>query len=385
MDIFQKLNRLSEQMDVEQDEESTISSCSKSLPIDRVYISHAIMPNGKKLSLLKTALTSACENNCFYCAFRSGRDFHRATFQPDELANSFISLYNAGIVKGIFISSGIFNGGIHTQDRLIDVAEILRNKLGFLGYIHLKIMPGAEFDQIARSMQLADRVSINLEAPNANRLYRIAPRKVYFEQLMTPIHWIDQIRQTNDPYQGWKHRWPSSSTQFVVGAAGENDTELLTTTELLYHKYHLKRAYFSKFKPVPDTPLADSSGELPIRELRLYQASFLLRDYGFELSEIPFDSDGNIPRNNDPKYHWAKMNLTHAPAEINQARKQELLRIPGIGPKSAQSILDKRRFHKFTCVEDLKKIGVNTNKIAQFILLNGKKPPFQPSFISFDL
>jgi len=384
MDAFQKLGLLSEQMDVEQDEYTTISSCHKPLSIDKIYISRALLPNGKKLRLLKTALTSTCENNCYYCAFRAGRDFRRATFQPDELAQSFISLFNAGVVQGIFISSGIFNGGIQTQDRLIEVADILRNKLDFRGYIHLKIMPGAEYDQIARSMQLADRVSINLEAPNADCLKRIAPRKAYFEHLLTPLHWIDHIRQSNDPYQGWGHHWPSSSTQFVVGAAGENDTEILTTTDLLYRQYHLKRAYFSKFNPVPDTPLAALTGESPTRELRLYQASFLLRDYGFRLSEIHFDKQGNIPQNHDPKYYWAKLHLSDSPIEINKAGKQELLRLPGIGPKYAQLIFDKRRIHQFKSIEDLGKIGVNTNRIAPFILLNGKRPPCQLLFTSFD-
>lgn len=384
MDMLQKLRLLSEHMDVEQDDDNIKTTCNKVLAIDKIYLSHAIMPNGKKLRLLKTALSSACENNCYYCAFRAGRDFRRITFVPDELAQSFMSLYNAGIVQGFFISSGIVNGGINTQDRLIEVAEILRNKLGFRGYIHLKIMPGAEFDQIYRTMQLANRVSINLEAPNAKRLSLIAPRKSFTEQLMPPIQWINEIRQSSDPYYGWNHNWPSSSTQFVVGAAGENDEELLSTTDMLYHHYGVKRAYFSKFKPISDTPLEGNTFESPLRELRLYQASFLLRDYGFKLVEIPFDINGNIPSNEDPKYYWAKNNLTNSPLEINQAGKQELLRLPGVGPKYAQSILEKRRIHKITCLEDLKNIGINTNKIARFVLLNGKRPPYQPSFISFD-
>ncbi len=383
MESIAKLCLLSEQMDVELDDKNE-TFCHQTLSEDHIFISHAIMPNGKKLRLLKTVLTSACENNCYYCAFRSGRDFRRATFQPDELANTFLSLYNAGVVQGIFISSGIIKGGLHTQDRLIDVAEILRHKLNFRGYIHLKIMPGSEFDQVVRGMQLANRVSINLEAPNAHRLALIAPRKSYLEELLTPIKWMDKIRQSFDPYQGWDHHWPSSSTQFVVGAAGENDSEILLTTDMLYHQLHLKRTYFSKFKPIDDTPLAGIPGESPTRELRLYQASFLLRDYGFKLNDIPFDIKGNIPQNSDPKYHWAKLHLTDSPIEINQAGKQELLRIPGIGPKSAQLILEKRRNHKIKSLEDLGKIGVNTHNIAPFILLNGKKPPLQKSFIIFD-
>ncbi len=383
MEKLEKLGLLSQQMDVEQDDDRSNLSCLPPVSQERIYISHAIMPNGKKLRLLKTALTSACENNCYYCAFRAGRDFHRATFQPEELAHTFISIYHAGLVQGLFISSGVINGGLCTQDRLIDVADILRNKLDFRGYIHLKIMPGAEYDQMLRSMQLADRVSINLEAPNEFRLASIAPRKSYFEELMTAIVWMDQIRKSQDPYYGWNHHWPSSSTQFVVGAAGENDTEILTTTETLYQKLHLKRAYFSKFRPISDTPFAEKSGESPARELRLYQASFLLRDYGYQLLDIPFDNGGNIPLHTDPKYSWAESHLIDSPIEINQAGKQELLRIPGIGPKSAQMILEKRCNHKIKSLDELGKIGVNTRKMSPFILLDGKKPAHQMSFYFF--
>ena len=211
MDSFNKLGLLSQQMDIEIESKDEVS-CISPINENRINISHALLPNGKKLRLLKTVLSSACENNCYYCAFRAGRDFHRITIKPEELAHTFLSLYNAGVVDGIFVSSGIIKGGVITQDHLIDVADILRTKMNFRGYIHLKIMPGSEYNQVFRSMQLANRVSINLEAPNNQRLAMIAPCKTNFESLLLPIRWVDQIRQSQDPYQGWNHCWPSSST-----------------------------------------------------------------------------------------------------------------------------------------------------------------------------
>ncbi len=153
---------------------------------------------------------------------------------------------------------------------------------------------------------------------------------------------------------------------------------------MLFQNLHLKRVYFSKFKPITDTPLFNTPGETPARELRLYQASFLLRDYGFKLEEIPLDKSGNMTHQSDPKYTWANLHLKEEPIEINQANKQMLLRIPGIGPKTAQLIIEKRRIHKITSLDELSKFIYNAPKIAPFILLNGKKPPIQQLFTFFD-
>ena len=176
-------------------------------------VHNAVMPGGKRIALLKTALTSACERDCHYCAFRQGRDFRRATFSPDELARLFIQLHRSGIAQGIFLSSGVAGGGPNTEDRLIATAEILRRRCKFRGYIHLKIMPGAERDQIETAMRLADRVSVNLEAPNTRRLRGLAPHKAFDQELLQRLRWIEDIRR------GRPGRWPSSTTQFVVGAA----------------------------------------------------------------------------------------------------------------------------------------------------------------------
>jgi predicted DNA-binding helix-hairpin-helix protein len=210
-------------------------------------ITHAMLPNGKRIALLKTALTSACERDCRYCGFRQGRDFRRVSFSPDELARLFMRMHRSDLVEGIFLSSGVAGGGPRTQDRLIAAAEILRRRYDFGDYIHLKIMPGAERDQVVAAMRLADRVSVNLEAPNTERLARLAPHKAFTKELLLRLRWMEEIRRE------LPGRWPSSSTQFVVGAAGESDVELLTTTEFLHRRLGLARAYFSGFSPVPDT------------------------------------------------------------------------------------------------------------------------------------
>ena len=348
---------------------------------DDIYVGQASLPNGQKIKLLKTLLTSACERNCNYCPFRAGRDFRRATFKPDEFAQTFMALHRAGAAEGLFISSGIANGGITTQDKLIATAEILRQKYQYEGYLHLKIMPGAERAQVERAMQIADRVSINLEAPNTKRLEMLAPKKQFLEELVEPLRWVDEIRRDQPDILGWRGHWPSSVTQFVVGAVGENDLELLHTTDYLYRKLHLRRAYFSPFNPIPDTPLENQPAESVKREHRLYEASFLLRDYGFGLEELPFEGDGNLPLNTDPKLAWAQTNLAETPIEINRASRSQLLRVPGIGLKGVEAILSGRRQNNIRSLVELRKIGVNPTRAAPFILLDGKRPAYQLSLI----
>ncbi len=335
------------------------------------FIHNAVMPGGQRIALLKTLLTSACERDCAYCAFRQGRDFRRATFTPDELARFFMQLHRKGIAEGIFLSSGVAGGGPRTQDRLIATAELLRTHYGFEGYIHLKIMPGAEQGQVLAAMRLADRVSINLEAPNAERLARLAPHKVFTEELLQRLRWVEDIRRE------LPGRWPSSTTQFVVGAADESDVELLTTTEFLHRQLGLARAYFSRFTPIPDTPLENHPPTPSLREHRLYQSSFLLRDYDFTVEELPFDTDGNLPLESDPKLAWARRHLTHAPIEVNTASRRDLLRVPGIGPKGVEKLLRERRRGRLRDLSDLRKLGIAVRRVAPFILLDGHRPPYQ--------
>ncbi len=385
MDAFTRLRMLSTDMDLEPAEDdghlratSTGVACSSSGAVPEV--SQAVLPNGRRISLLKTLQTSVCERNCFYCPFRAGRDFRRATIKPDEMATVFMSLYHAGVAEGIFLSSGVAGGSVRTQDQMIATAEILRERFAYRGYLHLKLMPGAGRDQVARAMQLANRVSVNLEAPNTHRLLSLAPRKAFFDELLQPMRWVDEIRRSQPATLGWNGRWPSITTQYVVGAVGETDRELLATTDSLYRELHLARAYFSSFRPIPDTPFENLPPTSPIREYRLYQASFLLRDYGFTLNELPLAEDGSLPQNQDPKAAWAADHLVERPVEVNRADRRQLLRLPGIGPTSADAILAARRLGRLSSLEDLRKIGVNPDRALPYILLDGHRPERQLTF-----
>ncbi|MCA9907248.1 MAG: radical SAM protein [Anaerolineae bacterium] len=333
-------------------------------------ISNVATPRGK-MPVLKTMITTACERNCYYCPFRAGRGkTKRVTFTPDELASALDQMGHAGHVEGMFLSSGIIKGSVTTQDKIIDSAEIIRRKYGYRGYVHLKIMPGAEYDQVRRAMQLADRVSINLEGPTPERLSALAPKKDFYSELLERIRWAQQLR-----VEGVR---ASTVTQFVVGAVGDTDLELLSLSSQLYRQSGLTRAYYSRFNPVLDTPFENLTPTLPLREHRLYQASFLLRDYAWDVEELPFQGAGDLRLDVDPKRAWADIHLLYAPVEIMQASREQLLRIPGIGPKGADAILKARRVGRLRDLAHLRAIGIAApERTAPYILLDGRKPPQQ--------
>jgi len=334
-------------------------------------VSQVMTPTGPK-PVLKTMMTTACERNCFYCPFRAGRSaMERITLQPDEMAQGFTRIQKAGLVDGLFLSSGIIGGSPRAQDKIIDTAEILRKKEGYRGYIHLKIMPGAEKEQVRRAMQLADRVSINLEGATEERLRLLAPKKDFWDELIQRLLWVEEIRR-NERVRA------SSVTQFVVGAVGDTDLELLALSEKLYRQAQISRAYYSAFHPVAETPFEDRPSVLPKREHRLYQASFLLRDYGWGVEDLGFGADQNLRLDVDPKQAWADIHLREAPIEINRADRTTLLRIPGIGPVSADRILAARGKGTLSNLFHLGQIGVpSPQKTAPYILLNGQRPEHQ--------
>lgn len=383
MDTLIKLQDIAVNMHLEPTEEvqtsPAVAPCGQALQRERqpqkeLGIFHAAA-GGRTVPILKTMLTTACERNCFYCPFRAGRNsYRRTTVKPEEMAKVTADMARAGLIRGLFLSSGIIGGGVKTQDRLIKTVEILRQQYGFRGYIHLKIMPGAEQAQVERAAQLADRLSINLEAPNDRRLHLLAPMKQFSDELVRPLQWVQQLRASQTPAHTWNGKWPSTVTQFVVGAVGESDVEILSTSEHLYRHERLTRTYFSAFSPIEDTPLEDVAAAPPLREHRLYQASFLFRDYGFTLEEMPFDDSGYLPLDEDPKLAWAKLNLFETPVEINQASRDELLRVPGIGPKSAHAILSARRKGTLRDLRDLQQIGVRTGRLENYVTLAGTRP-----------
>jgi predicted DNA-binding helix-hairpin-helix protein len=338
-------------------------------------ITHVSTPTGKR-KILKAMVTTACQMNCHYCPFRAGRSqMKRLTFTPDELASGLDTLQRAGKVEGMFLSSGIIKGSVTTQDKIIDTAEIVRNRYHYRGYLHLKVMPGIEYDQLYRLMQLADRVSVNLEGPTQERLNALAPKKDFQRELLSMLQLAEQIRRTH-PYE----KLASTVTQFVVGAVGDTDQELLSLSNRLYRQYGLTRAYYSGFSPVIQTPFENLPATDPLREHRLYQASFLLRDYGWKVEDLPFLTDGNMELALDPKRAWAERYLQEAPLEIMTARRDQLLRIPGIGPVGADAILKARRQGKLTSLTDLQKLGIRAPQQASpYILLSGRRPLAQLS------
>jgi len=336
-------------------------------------ITNVVTPQGKK-PILKTMMTTACQRNCFYCPFRAGRSkTQRVTFTPNEMAGAFDTLQRANRVEGLFLSSGIIKGSVTTQDKIIDTVEIIRNRYDYRGYIHLKIMPGVENDQLYRAMQLANRVSVNLEGPTQERLTALAPKKDFMGELLKMLQWAEEIRSQH-PYQ----KLAGTVTQFVVGAVGDTDLELLSISSRLYREMGLTRAYYSGFSPVEQTPFENLPSTDPLREHRLYQASFLLRDYGWKVEDLPFLPDGNMELELDPKRAWAEHYLREAPLEIMTADRQQLLRIPGIGPVGADAILKARRQGHLTDLSHLRKLNIRApEQAAPYILLDGRKVPTQ--------
>jgi len=349
-------------------------SCAQQPPDVRPYISHVTLPSGHRKPVLKVLQTSFCERNCHYCGFRAGRDVPRAELRPGALAAAFDQAQRRGLVQGLFLSSAVA-GSLRTMDLMVATAEIVRRRYDYRGYVHLKILPDAEQSQIERAVRLADRVSVNLESPNPERLQMLAPRKDFDRGLMLPL------RRAAAAIAAGRGRWTplGLTTQFVVGAVGEADHEILSTTQGLYDQVNLARAYFSPFAPVPDTPLQGQPAVSVTRQHRLYQADFLMRRYGFRLHDLAFDDCGNLPTGTDPKLAAARLHPELFPIEVNRAPKQLLLRVPGIGPVTARKIMRERRQATIRSLSHLRAIGVLVDRAAPFLLIDGRAAPQQLS------
>jgi putative DNA modification/repair radical SAM protein len=372
MDVQQKLNLLGSAAQAD----LACGSCGEGQKRVRDdigrWIYPAVHPDGRTVKMLKVLQTNACEKDCFYCATRRGRDMRRTTFQPEELASTFDQIQRANLAEAIFISSGVTGGGTRTMERMLATAELLRGKYAFRGYLHLKLMPGAESAAIERALRLADRVSVNLEAPSSEYLAKLSSTKRYTEELLAPLQIARKLIGSN-PALAKK----SMTTQFVVGAAGELDREILARTTQLYRDLALSRVYFSAFQPVENTPLDGHAPTPLVREHRLYQTDFLFRKYGFTFDDLIFDARGNLSTESDPKTVWAAAHPEYFPIELNRASKEQLLRIPGIGPLSATRILQARRANKFVTIEQLARVGADEKRAAPFVLLGGRQPARQ--------
>ncbi|MFH1382727.1 MAG: putative DNA modification/repair radical SAM protein [Chloroflexota bacterium] len=332
------------------------------------FIHRAALPNGGSVCLFKVLLTNVCINDCGYCVNQIGRDTPRCAFQPEELAMIFMELHRKRLVHGLFLSSGIGKDASRTMESMIKTVDILRHRYEFKGYIHLKILPGASFDCVEAGCQLADRVSINMEAPTVQHLAKLSRKKDLHNGILERMRWVKQLtaRQDNIVPSG-------QTTQFVVGAAGETDRDILLSTEALYGEIGLRRVYFSAFQPIRDSRLEELHATPPIREHRLYQTDWLFRIYGFSPGEIELalNESGNLALPKDPKLVIAQRQPWLFPVDVNRASYEELLRVPGIGPVSAQRIVDVRQEHSIFSLQQLKKMRVVTRRATPYIWFKG--------------
>lgn len=373
-DIQQKMQILSGEAEDEITEVPATQSIQEGVKHATGFLYNAKREGGGTTRLFKVLQTNACRYSCKYCFTSCAIKRKRTTFKPDELATTFISLNQQKRVEGLFLSSGIVPDPNTTMEKMLATVERLRLKEGYTGYIHLKLIPGTSFEYVERAVELADRVSLNLEAPNQARLNELAPDKEFASSMWGRLAWAAELMRRARA-EGRKAA-RSLTTQFVVGAAGESDRELLETVSRAHRELDLRRAYFSAFHPIERSPFADMPSEDPIRAARLYQADFMLRDYGFSADELPFDENGLLPRDRTPKQAWAERNL-HEPIEVNCASREMLLKVPGIGPRSVDRIIAARRQTTLRDLSQLRALGVTTNWAAPYVLLDGKRSAVQ--------
>jgi putative DNA modification/repair radical SAM protein len=343
------------------------SSSRKTSTMDRVGnaaaggICHSFTEGGRCISLFKTLLTNSCGYDCKYCQNSAHCKKTHAEYEPHELAKVFMSLYLGNYVEGLFLSSGIAKDPDATTQKMLDTVMILRNEHKFQGYIHFKVLPGADLDLIRQAAEHSDRLSINIEAPNRGRLDEISGMKDFDQDIVRRQQWI---RESSPP--------AGQTTQVVVGAGDETDEEVLDAASWEYDDMGLRRVYYSAFMPLDRTPLSERHGTSLEREHRLYCVDFMMRKYRIPLSdfECVFEG-GNLPPG-DPKVHLARLTLD-GPVDVNTAALDELLRVPGIGPQSAQRIIAIRRGReKVETRSQLHNIGVVLKRADPFIKIQGR-------------
>jgi predicted DNA-binding helix-hairpin-helix protein len=312
---------------------------------DGLWLYPATLPGGGTSIMLKTLLSSACTNDCRYCPLRSDRDVPRCTLAPEEVARVFMDYVRAEKVFGLFLTSGVLRSPDYTMDRMLAAVRILRRRYAYRGYVHLKIIPGASDGAIEEALRLASCVSLNVEAPTRRALAALSTRKDFERDIVRPIRLISRLTARGGPYAGVKQ-----TTQFIVGASDETDTEIVRATYGLYKRLRLNRVYFSAYQRGLGDPALPGERRTPgraqdllAREHRLYQVDWLIRKYGFRDDEIPFEPDGSLSLAADPKEIWARQHPERFPLDIHRADRCELLRVPGLGPVTVRRILELRR------------------------------------------
>lgn len=341
-------------------------------------ICHSFSADGRCISLLKILFTNECIYDCKYCVNRSGNDVVRTSFTPEEVCTLTMEFYRRNYIEGLFLSSGVLKSPNYTMELLYTVLYKLRHEHNFQGYIHVKAIPGADSRLIQMTGYLADRMSVNIELPTAESLRLLAPQKTR-KNILAPMRFVQQMSAENQyEIQTYRHVPKfvpaGQSTQMIIGATPESDYQILHVAESLYKKFDLKRVFYSAFIPVnEDKNLPSVKEQRPplLREHRLYQADWLLRYYHFEAGELLDEENPNFNAYLDPKCFWALRHLEEFPIEINYAAYDMLLRVPGIGYKSASRIVKARRMGMLD-FEDLKKMGVVLKRALYFITCKGK-------------
>ena len=349
-----------------------IGNCSKA------GICHSFSTDGRCISLLKILFTNECIYDCKYCVNRSSNDVIRTSFTPDEICTLTMEFYRRNYIEGLFLSSGILKNPNYTMELIYAALYKLRHVCNFQGYIHVKAIPGADPILIQKVGFLADRMSVNLELPTAESLRLLAPHKSR-KNILAPMRLVQEKSKENRQeltlYKSAPRFVPAGqSTQMIIGASPETDYQILRVAESLYQKFGLKRVFYSAFVAVNEDkalPARTSDGPPLLREHRLYQADWLLRYYQFEANELLNEKNPNFNIFLDPKCNWALNHLEYFPVEVNRASYDVLLRVPGIGYKSAGRIVKARRFGSLG-FEDLRKMGVVLKRALYFITCSGK-------------
>jgi predicted DNA-binding helix-hairpin-helix protein len=331
------------------------------------WIYPVTLPNGGRSVLFKTLISNACSNDCKYCPLRTDQDIRRCTLREEETVKTFLDYFNRGEVFGLFLTSGVLGTPDATMEQLNRIARILRYKHKFRGYIHLKVIPGASAAAIEEAVSLSTAVSLNIETPGAKHLAKLSGRKRFIEDIVNPIKLISRLTSRGNKYAGVKQ-----TTQFVVGAAEETDSEIVRYMWGLYDRLKLKRIYFSAYQkglgdPSIDGQKMQNPDEVFMREHRLYQVDFLMRKYGFTESDICFDASGNLSLEIDPKEHWAKLHPDHFPVNINNASKDQLLRVPGLGDITVTRILEQRKMSRIGGILDVGKRSSRLLKASEYL------------------
>ncbi len=343
-----------------------------------VGICHSYAPDGRCISLLKILLTNYCIYDCQYCINRISSNVPRARFEPSEVVELTMEFYKRNYIEGLFLSSGIIRSADYTMEQLAEVARSLREDHAFNGYIHLKAVPGASAELLAKAGRWADRLSANVELSTQKDLDELAPAKTMKDVEGTMGSIRDQRDEAKEERRksrkAPKFSPAGQSTQMIVGATKSPDRQLLDTASRLYSNYKLKRVYYSAFSPIPDSSAGLPSRPPPlVREHRLYQADWLMRFYGFGVEELTTPAEPDLPLDVDPKLAWALRHREQFPVDVNRANKAELLRVPGIGTKGVQKIISTRR-HRWLTLDDLRKMRINVKKAASFVEVAGPNP-----------